>query len=111
MSRPFNYYFAAGSCNFNNAGVSLFPLNQIVFDTQYYVRDVVIDYITAEGTVSPIIDGRLHFIYDLDAPVITITAPTAKTYLQSESITFGFTAVDAPAGIQNDSGLTWTAFR
>ena len=40
-------YLAAGSCNFNDGGVSLWPLNQIVNDTQYYVRDAVIDYITA----------------------------------------------------------------
>ena len=44
-------YLAAGSCNFNDGGVSLWPLNQIVNDTQYYVRDAVIDYITAMGTV------------------------------------------------------------
>ena len=43
-------YLAAGSCNFNDGGVSLWPLNQIVHDTQYYVRDAVIDYITAKGT-------------------------------------------------------------
>ena len=92
-------YLAAGSCNFNNAGVSLWPLNQIVFDTQYYVRDVVIDYITSMGIVSPAIDGRLSFIYDVDGPVITINAPTARTYPQSESITFDFSAVDVPAGI------------
>ncbi len=54
-------YLAAGSCNFNNSGVSLWPLNQIVNDTQFYVRDAVIDYITAMGTVSPAIEGRLQF--------------------------------------------------
>jgi 2',3'-cyclic-nucleotide 2'-phosphodiesterase (5'-nucleotidase family) len=54
-------YLAAGSCNFNNNGVSLWPLNQIVNDTQFYVRDAVIDYITAMGTVSPAIEGRLQF--------------------------------------------------
>ena len=37
-------YLAAGSCNFNDGGVSLWPLNKIVHDTQYYVRDAVIDY-------------------------------------------------------------------
>jgi 5'-nucleotidase/UDP-sugar diphosphatase len=52
-------YLAAGSCNFNDAGVTLWPLGQIVADTQYYVRDSVIDYITAMGTVSPTIEGRL----------------------------------------------------
>ena len=54
-------YLAAGSCNFNNAGVTLWPLNQIVADTQYYVRDAVIDYVTHEGIVSPAIEGRLNF--------------------------------------------------
>lgn len=54
-------YLAAGSCNFNDNGVSLWPLNQIVHDTQLYVRDAVIDYIAHEGTVSPAIEGRLVF--------------------------------------------------
>jgi 2',3'-cyclic-nucleotide 2'-phosphodiesterase/3'-nucleotidase len=54
-------YLAAGSCNFNNAGVSLWPLNQVVHDTQYYVRDAVIDYISSHGTISPAIEGRLTF--------------------------------------------------
>lgn len=55
-------YLAAGSCNFNDSGVSLWPLTQIVHDTQYYVRDAVIDYITDKGTVSPAIEGRLQFV-------------------------------------------------
>jgi 2',3'-cyclic-nucleotide 2'-phosphodiesterase (5'-nucleotidase family) len=54
-------YLAAGSCNFNNNGVSLWPLNQIVHDTQYYVRDAVIDYIMAMTPISPAIEGRLTF--------------------------------------------------
>ena len=54
-------YLAAGSCNFNNGGVTIWPLNQIVADTQYYVRDSVIDYITAMGTISPAVEGRLVF--------------------------------------------------
>jgi hypothetical protein len=37
-------------------------LNQIVNDTQYYVRDAVIDYLTHMGTVSPAIEGRLQFL-------------------------------------------------
>ena len=93
-------YLAAGSCNFNNNGVSLWPLSQIANDTQYYVRDAVIDYITYKGTVSPAIEGRLQFIYDVDAPVITINSPTAKTYLHSEFLTLDFSAVDVgPAGL------------
>lgn len=57
-------YLAAGSCNFNNGGVSLWPLDSasIVADTQYYVRDAVIDYVTAQGTVTPTIEGRLLFL-------------------------------------------------
>ena len=54
-------YLAAGSCNFNNGGVSIWPLKQIVHDTQFYVRDAVIDYVKAMKTVSPVIDGRLIF--------------------------------------------------
>jgi 2',3'-cyclic-nucleotide 2'-phosphodiesterase (5'-nucleotidase family) len=54
-------YLAAGSCNFNDAGVTLWPLKRIVQDTQYYVRDAVIDYIGHLGTVTPAIEGRLSF--------------------------------------------------
>ncbi len=54
-------YVAAGSCNFNNAGETIWPLDQIVADTQFYVRDSVIDYITAEGTIDPAVEGRLVF--------------------------------------------------
>jgi 2',3'-cyclic-nucleotide 2'-phosphodiesterase (5'-nucleotidase family) len=54
-------YLAAGSCNFNDNGQTLWPLDQIVHDTQYYVRDSVINYITEMGTVSPTIEGRLNF--------------------------------------------------
>ena len=55
-------YLAAGSCNFNDNGQTLWPLDQIVHDTQYYVRDSVINYITAEETISPTIEGRLNFV-------------------------------------------------
>lgn len=58
-------YLAAGSCNFNNSGVSLWPLNQIVSDTQYYVRDAVIEYIKDPSVTKPInpqIEGRLQFV-------------------------------------------------
>ena len=69
-------YLAAGSCNFNNNGVSLWPLNQIVHDTQYYVRDAVIDYIRAKTPVSPAIEGRLSFINDSAPPTINKTLGT-----------------------------------
>ncbi len=54
-------YLAAGSCNFNNDGETIWPLDQIVADTQYYVRDSVIDYIEAMEVISPAIEGRLVF--------------------------------------------------
>jgi 2',3'-cyclic-nucleotide 2'-phosphodiesterase (5'-nucleotidase family) len=54
-------YLAAGSCNFNNDGETIWPLDQIVADTQFYVRDSVIDYVTAEGTIAPAVEGRLVF--------------------------------------------------
>jgi hypothetical protein len=90
-------YLAAGSCNFNDSGVSLWPLNQIVHDTQYYVRDAVIDYITAKGIVSPTIEGRLLF-GDTVAPVITINAPQATAYPHPNLLTLDFGAVDGPDG-------------
>ncbi len=93
-------YLAAGSCNFNDGGVSLWPLNQITDDTQYYVRDAVIDYLTALGSVSPAIEGRLAFIADTDPPAITIAAPVAKAYLHPDFLTLDFGAVDVgPAGL------------
>jgi 2',3'-cyclic-nucleotide 2'-phosphodiesterase (5'-nucleotidase family) len=58
-------YLAAGSCNFNDDGVSLWPLNQIVHDTQFYVRDATIDYIKEMSPISPAIEGRVVFINDL----------------------------------------------
>jgi 2',3'-cyclic-nucleotide 2'-phosphodiesterase/3'-nucleotidase/5'-nucleotidase len=94
-------YLAAGSCNFNDGGVSLWPLSQIVNDTQYYVRDAVIDYISAMGTVSPKIEGRLAFIADTTAPVITITKPGAKTYWHSDQLKVAFGATDTPAGVRS----------
>lgn len=90
-------YLAAGSCNFNDNGVSLWPLNQIVHDTQYYVRDAVIDYITYKGIVSPAIEGRLLF-NDTTAPVITINAPVAQAYLHPDFLTLDFSAVDGADG-------------
>ena len=88
-------YLAAGSCNFNNNGVSLWPLDQIVNDTQFYVRDAVINYVTAMGKVSPAIEGRLQFVKDVDGPVITITSPEAKAYLHSADLTIDFAVTDA----------------
>ncbi len=55
-------YLAAGSCNFNNSGVTLWPLSQTVADTQYYVRDVVIDYLPSHTPITPTVEGRLRFL-------------------------------------------------
>ena len=55
-------YLAAGACNMSDAGVTLWPLSQTLNDTQFYVRDAVIDYVKAQGTVNPLVEGRLNFI-------------------------------------------------
>ncbi len=56
-------YIAAGSCNFNDGGVTIWPLNQIVADTQNYVRDVVIQYIpTLSQPISPVTENRIRGI-------------------------------------------------
>jgi 2',3'-cyclic-nucleotide 2'-phosphodiesterase/3'-nucleotidase len=94
-------YLAAGSCNFNDSGVSLWPLDRIVNDTQFYVRDAVIDYVTYKGTVSPAIEGRLQFITDTAAPVITIVSPEAKAYLHPAMLTLDFAATDDISGVRS----------
>jgi len=55
-------YLAAGACAYSDAGVSIWPLDQITYDTQYYVRDVVIDYIKAFTPISPQVEGRIVFV-------------------------------------------------
>jgi hypothetical protein len=62
------------------------------------VRDAVIDYITAMGTVSPMIEGRLLF-GDTVAPVITIISPEAKIYPHSNFLTIDFDVTDAGSGV------------
>ncbi len=99
-------YLAAGSCNFNDKGVSLWPLNQIVNDTQYYVRDAVIDYTTFMGTVSPAMEGRLLF-YNLDGPAITINSPQAMKYLHTDSLTIDFNVVKNPKAGSADVLGVW----
>jgi hypothetical protein len=96
-------YLAAGSCNFNDGGVTLWPLDQTVADTQYYVRDAVIDYITAEGTVSPAIEGRLSFIHDLAAPEIVIDSPSPMPYSYLDSFMIDYSVYDVgDAGVLED---------
>jgi len=98
-------YLAAGACNFSDklsdgSTKTIWPLNQIANDTQYYVRDAVIDYVTAEGTVSPAVEGRLAFITDTTPPVITINTPQAKTYMNLDTLTLGYNATDDIAGVK-----------
>jgi len=71
-------YLVAGNCNFNNSGTSLWPLDQITADTQYYVRDAVIEYIQTNGTINPGIDGRLQFT-DIPPTTTTTSQPTTTT--------------------------------
>jgi 2',3'-cyclic-nucleotide 2'-phosphodiesterase (5'-nucleotidase family) len=55
-------YVAAGSCNFNNEGETIWPLDQITHDTQLYVRDSVINYVEVQTEpIAPAIEGRLVF--------------------------------------------------
>jgi 2',3'-cyclic-nucleotide 2'-phosphodiesterase (5'-nucleotidase family) len=92
-------YLAAGSCNFSDGGHTLWPLDQIVADTQYYVRDAVIDYLAAQGTVSPAVEGRLLFA-DGTLPAVTIAAPLdGSTLLHPDSLPVVFSATDVPSGI------------
>jgi hypothetical protein len=97
-------YLASGSCNFNDGGTTLWPLDQVVADTQYYVRDAVIDYIQDKITIGPTVDERLKFITDTAAPTITINTPVAGgQYLHSDSLTLSFSATDEPAGVKSVS--------
>ena len=83
-------YLAAGSCNFNDGGVSLWPLDQIANDTQYYVRDAVIDYIKAQtGPISPAIEGRLKFSTQVAEASDTFGA-TVDAYMHSGEPTVNY---------------------
>jgi hypothetical protein len=93
-------YLAAGSCNFNNGGVSLWPLNKILHDTQYYVRDAVINYAMHEETITPAVEGRLNFVTDTTGPAITVNAPQPKPYLNTDALTLDFTVTDDIAGVK-----------
>ncbi len=85
-------YLAAGSCNFNDDGVSLWPLDQIVADTQLYVRDAVIDYIKAQtAPIAPMIEGRLQFRTDYVPTPETVTLPLmADTWVNSGDMAINY---------------------
>lgn len=75
-------YLAAGACNFSNAGKTLWPLDQIVYDTQYYVRDAVINFVKAQtAPINPQIEGRLQF---QSTPPLT---PFTKTFVTTADTT------------------------
>ena len=64
------------------------------------MRDAVIDYITAMGTVSPKIEDRLLFA-DSNEPTITFTVPQAgNTFLHPSFLTLDFNATDAISGVK-----------
>lgn len=92
-------YLAAGSCNFNDGGATLWPLNQIVHDTQYYVRDAVIDYLKAQTEpVEPMIEGRLQFKTGALEPVAVTLPLMADTWVNGGSVNTNFNAYAALIG-------------
>jgi len=93
-------YLAAGSCNFNDGGATLWPLNQLVADTQYYVRDAVINYTKAQAaTIAPAIEGRILF------PKFATVDPAAASTLTLPKMTFAI-----PAGaVSTPISLTYTS--
>lgn len=95
-------YLAAGSCNFNNAGESLWPLDNILYDTQYYVRDAVINYITDQSLISPAIEGRLVFDPFMQTPGLLV-APLADAKMGAAN-----TAVEYTLHITNTGNMADT---
>jgi 2',3'-cyclic-nucleotide 2'-phosphodiesterase (5'-nucleotidase family) len=97
-------YLAAGSCNFNDAGVTLWPLNQVVADTQYYVRDAVINYIKAQtAPIAPAIESRL--VFNAAATATPIVPAFALAYEPPFAATV---AADVPDPDLLNVDLTWT---
>ncbi|MFQ5595289.1 MAG: bifunctional metallophosphatase/5'-nucleotidase [Anaerolineae bacterium] len=91
-------YLAAGSCNFNDDGATLWPLDQMTADTQYYVRDSVIDYVTAMGTISPQVEGRLVFAQVPTEPPSGTDSLTARVYIDSRCDGYFQNGLDIPMG-------------
>ncbi len=100
-------YLAAGSCNFNNSGVSLWPLNQIESDTQLYVRDAVINYIKAQtGPISPAIEGRL--VFQGGGAAVAAAEPEATWGLEWVMPEQTTVAADVPDEDAQNVDMTWT---
>ncbi|MFQ6059436.1 MAG: 5'-nucleotidase C-terminal domain-containing protein, partial [Anaerolineae bacterium] len=77
-------YLAAGSCAYRDDTVSIWPLDQIVADTQYYVRDAVIDYVRAFTPIAPQVENRLVFA---TPTTVTIQAAADATgYVRSQEL-------------------------
>ncbi len=100
-------YLAAGSCNFKDGTVSLWPLDQIEADTQYYVRDAVIDYIKDQtGPISPAIEGRL--VFQGGGAAVAAAEPEATwglEWIQPEQTTV---VADVPDEDAQNVDMTWT---
>ena len=66
------------------------------------MRDAVIDYITAMGTVSrPRSKAACSSSTTPWRPSITITAPVAKVYRESDDLTIAFDITDAGSGVRS----------
>ncbi len=101
-------YLAQGSCNFNDSGTTIWPLDQITDTTQYYVRDAVIDYVKDNGTVNPAIDGRLSFISVPPSTTTTSTEP-ATTTTSTESSTTTTSTESSTTTTSTESSTTTTS--
>jgi 2',3'-cyclic-nucleotide 2'-phosphodiesterase (5'-nucleotidase family) len=84
-------YLAAGACNFSDSGTTLWPLGQIAADTQYYVRDAVIEYVQEQtAPIAPAIEGRLAFTAVVpDVRSVTVT-PEPSSQEQPTTVAAAF---------------------
>ncbi|MBN1487478.1 MAG: 5'-nucleotidase C-terminal domain-containing protein, partial [Anaerolineae bacterium] len=90
-------YVAAGSCNFNNDGETIWPLDQIVADTQLYVRDAVINYVDAQAApIAPAVEDRLVFAdSDLSTSTKTVVDASGNDIAEAgEVLTYTITLVN-----------------
>jgi hypothetical protein len=89
-------YLAAGSCNFNNAGISLWPLNQIVNGLRgwpyYKLNSLGTTWPT--GTLRPSVQVTARWGWDaVPAPVRQSTLHLAASLFKLEHAPFGVLAV------------------
>lgn len=85
-------YLAAGACNFSDAGTSLWPLDQIADDTQYYVRDAVIEYVQAQtAPISPAVEGRIAF-----PPLVADPTVSNEPSFEGHAVTASAAFTDPP---------------